>query len=194
MTQMFRIRLMSIPILAIMLVWHDAGAWSWGVAAGPSRALKHEWALGFCTTGHVQCGIETTVSYWRPASTPPSGKVGVDWESSGVAWLFEIGPAIRLATRPLDEYGGAFVWYYSSGLVLVSSDAELYAHVAGSSMRMEQLNLIDSRAAPYIQMGVGLLSAGDQGLRLELLAKGHVLFAKPELTGAVAVELGVAFF
>jgi hypothetical protein len=201
MTQSVRVRLIAALILGILLQCRGAEAQSWGVTVGLSRALKHEWALGACSTiktywqvkRHMECGAEASIDYWRPASRPPSDKIGLDWESHGAAWLFEIGPAIRLAIRPLDELGSSFVLYGGSGLVLVSSDAELYSHVAGSPTRMQRLDLIDSRVAPYVQMGVGLLSAGDRGRRNELSAKTRLLLVEPKITGVVMVELGVAF-
>lgn len=200
MMQTFRALLITTIMLGILLQWHDLEAQSWGVTVGLSRALKNEWSTGLRATTtaywkvkrHVECGCEAAANFWRPASRPPFGMIGVGWVSSGAAWLFEMGPSIRFTTRPLDESGASFIWYGGSGLVIISSDAELFSYVPGYPKRT-RLDLVDSRAAPYIQMGISALSAGNRGLRGELSAGARLLFVKPELTGVVTMELGITF-
>lgn len=189
-----------LAILAAVIVPIDAEPRSWGFGAGLSDILNEEWGYGYCLAGrtlwergeHTQYGFEGTVELWLPVSGTPSGRVGADWESSGSAWLFEIGPVARLLTRQPGDRGISLFAQIGGGLAVISSDAKVTSYPNVPDSQGRPVDIMESQAGPYLGVSLGSLSKRDSGV-FEFALKTRAFFTEPDIALSIAFMFGMNF-
>jgi hypothetical protein len=185
----------------LVSVWPaDALSLSGGISAGVSYLHPEEWGHGYYLAGrlsgqegeHLQYGIAGTVELWLPVSETPSGKVGASWESAGSAWLFELGPIIRVFTDRPEE--GKFCLFFQggAGVAAVSSDAEIIVYPVVPDAIGIPREIIGSQTAPYFEIGGGI-PVPFKELIGEFMIMSRTVFTDPETAISTSFSVGLNF-
>lgn len=187
-------------ILMLLAILHPAGAASQspGFGAGLTHVAHDEWVLGYRLAGRLlrervgrlQYGIEGGVELWRPSDSPPA--IGVDWDASGSAWLFEAGPVVRVTTGRSESGGVRLFGQGGAGVTVVSSDAEIVSYPVVPDPPGSPLEIMGSQTAAYVQAGVGI-GAPAGSISGELSVLGRAIFADPETMYSISFLFGVQF-
>jgi hypothetical protein len=194
-------KFLLIVLVLVAIVWpNDALSLSWGFSAGISYLLPEEWGYGCCLTGrllrqrggHMQYGVVGTSELWLPVSGTPSGRIGAEWESSGSAWLFELGPIVRVFTARPESDKLCLYGQGGAGVTFVSSDAEIIVYPVMPDPTGTPLEIMGSQTVPYVEIGVGI-HAPFRKLLGEFLIASRTLFADPETAFSISFTIGVNF-
>jgi hypothetical protein len=201
MTQSSRARLLVALMLGVVLLPHEAESQRWGISVGLSHVFQEEWALvGYRLAGrtywqageHIQYGFEGAAEFWRPASGTPFGLIGSYWSSSGSAWLFEAGPAVRLMTGQPAAGRVNLFGQGAAGVVIISSNAEIVSYPVVPNPIGIPVEMMKSQAAPHVELGLGALSREGKP-SIELVVKAHAIFVNPKTTIFVSLNFGLNF-
>jgi hypothetical protein len=196
MRRMSSIMALAMSILVTGLLPCRAESPSWDVTAGFTHVFRDEWtgswrlAAGtYWRAGATwQYGVQGAAEIWRP-NEKPSGLVGVNWEPSGAAWLFEAGPAVRWLP---DAARGRLFWQGGVGIAVVTSNAEIMVEPVVPHAISHPVDIMGSQAAPYVESGLGVISRGSRpGLEASVMARS--LFVDPKVTALLSVQLGLSF-
>jgi hypothetical protein len=179
-----------------------ASARTWGVSVGPSKLFDDHVSLGFRCAGtcfedlrpHFAFGIEAAFDRWSPSGTP--NVIGVDWYASGVAYVLEITPALRVTTAKSDRDPAQLFAEIGAGAGFVSSNAEVEVSVPGYPGSGWRGYDLDSQVAPLLTVGLGGRFSG--GVFGEVDLKLHVLFTNASTepassTNYLSLSFGVGF-
>ena len=192
----FRASVVAIAMAAAALVPDGAASRSWGISAGIFDIRSTKWRHGFHLTGrmlqrngkHLHYGLEGTAELWRPATRITPGIVGAEWETSGTAYLFKLGPAVRLTMARSEESGIGFFYHLGGGVAVVSSDVLILSYPVVPNPAAEPVEVMGDQTAPYLDMGLGIVSSAF--LDISLMAR--VLFAEPSTAVTFGISLGWA--
>jgi hypothetical protein len=200
MTQSSRAIVLVALMLAVVLLPHEAESQCWGISLGLSHVFQEEWALGYRLAGraywqvgeHMQYGFEGAAEFWRPVAGAPEGLIGAYWESSGSAWLFEAGPAVRVVDGQPVAGRVRLFGQGAAGVVIISSNAEMVTYPVVPNAIGIPVEMMKSQAAPYVELGFGALSREGKP-SAELVLKVHAIFVSPKTTIFVSLDFGLNF-
>ncbi|MGD1047451.1 MAG: hypothetical protein ABR899_01710 [Candidatus Krumholzibacteriaceae bacterium] len=195
--------LLASILIGVSTIAPAAAARTWGVSAGPSKLFDDHVNLGFRCAGtcfedlrpHFAFGVEAAFDRWSPSGTP--NVIGVDWHASGVTYVLEITPELRVTTAKSDRDPEQLFAEIGAGAGFVSSNAEVEVSVPGYPGSGQRGYDLDSQVAPLLSLGIGgrFLSGGAFG---EVDLKLHVLFTNASTepassTNYLSLSFGVAF-
>ena len=200
MTQSSRAILLVALMLVVVLLPLEAESQCWGISVGLSHVFQEEWALGYRLAGrtywqageHMQYGFEGAAEFWRPVAGTPQGMIGAYWKSSGSAWLFEAGPAVRLMTGQPAAGRVRLFGQGAAGVVIFSSNAEIVSYPVVPNPIGIPVEMMKSQAAPHVELGLGALSREGKP-SAELVVKAHAIFVNPKTTIFVSLDFGLNF-
>ena len=188
-------------VLVLVAIWPNAAlSLSRGVSAGISYLFPEDWGHGYYLAGrllrqngeHVQYGVTGTLELWLPVSGTPSGRIGADWDSSGSAWLFEVGPIVRVLTASPESDKLYLFLQGGAGVTVVSSDAEIIVYPVVPDPIGIPHEIMGSQTVSYVEIGVGF-HLPVKKLLGEFLISSKTVFADPETAFSISYTIGVNF-
>lgn len=192
----FRAFFIAILAVTALMIPDGAASRSWGINAGLFDIRSTKWRTGFSLSGrmlqqkggHLEYGLEGAAELWRPVTGIPGRIVGAEWETSGTAYVFKLGPAVRLMTARPEGRGIRFFYHLGGGLAVVSSDVQILSYPVVPNPTASPVEVMGSQTAPYLDFGLGTIS----GDFFELALTSRVLFAEPSTAVTFGISLGWA--
>lgn len=160
-------------------------AWNTGFAIAAN--------LYYAPTNNIIFGLRTAYNRWSPDADSFLNQLPIiltDGEINGSATLWEIVPAIRIATNIAQSQVGLF-GHFGAGLFIITTDVGSEGHLESSPFSQK---LVDSTENVWgISMGLGISIGRIAGLALEILPLYHVLDLNASPRQYYTISLGVSY-
>lgn len=149
--------------------------------------------LYYAPTNNIIFGLRSAYNRWSPDADSFLNQLPLNLangEINGSATLWEIVPAIRIATNIAQSQVGLF-GHFGAGLFIISTDVDGEGNVENSPFSQ---NLVDSTENVWgISMGLGISIGRFRGLALEILPLYHVLDLNDSPRQYYTISLGLSY-
>lgn len=149
--------------------------------------------LFYAPTNNIIFGLRSAYNRWSPDADSFLNQLPLnltDGEINGSATLWEIVPAIRIATNIAQSQVGLF-GHFGAGLFIIATDVDGEGNLESSPFSQ---NLVDSTENVWgISMGLGISIGRFLGLALEILPLYHVLDLNDSPRQYYTISLGLSY-